>query len=320
MRVVVALGRNALVSKGESRDGEIQERHVGAAVDALVPLARDHDLVVIYGNGPEGGPLAHDGAQDPFLSRSCPYSFDTLAAQTQGMIGYWLLQALENELPGQQVVSLICQTLVDAEDPAFRHPTMIVGPAYQDDDAQRLALERGWQVRRDGSAWRRAVASPEPQAVIEMPTIRTLLGDGAVVVCAGGGGIPVCRSTSGRLHGADAVVDSDLTAAMLARDLGADALLLLTDVAAVEIGFGHENAQPIRRSSPSALRIQNCASGSMGPTVDAACRFVESTGRVAAIGRLEEAADVLDGTVGTLVTSDTLSVDPTLSPVASAVA
>lgn len=318
MRVVVALGRNSLLRRGEPPEAEIQERHVGAAVEALVPLARDHDLVVAYGDGPQLGLFTLEGAQDSSLSH--PYPFDVLGAQTQGMIGYWLLQALENELPGQQIVSLICQTLVDADDPAFQNPTKFVGPVYQEDDARRLAIQRGWQVRQDGSSWRRVVASPEPQALVEMPTIRTLLGDGAVVVCAGGGGIPVRRSASGRLHGADAVVDMHLTAAMLARDLGADALLLLTDVSAVETASGRDNAKPIHRSSPSALRSQNFPSGSMGPKVDAACRFVESTGKVAGIGRLEHAVDLLDGNAGTFVTLDTLSVDPKLSAVGSSVA
>ena len=193
-------------------------------------------------------------------------------------------------------------------------------PSIEDEDARRLAIQRGWQVRQEGSSWRRVVASPEPQALVEMPTIRTLLGDGAVVVCAGGGGIPVCRSASGRLYGAEAVVDRDLTAAMLARDLGADALLLLTDVAAVETGFGHDRAKPIRRSNPSALRAQNFSPGSMGPKVDAACRFVESTGKVAVIGRLENAVNLLDGAAGTLVTPDSLTLDPERSAVANSVA
>ena len=318
MRVVVALGGNALLRRGEPPEAEIQQHHVGAAVEALIPLARDHDLVVTYGNGPQVGLFALESAQDPVLSH--PYPFDVLVAQTQGMIGYWLLQALENALPGQQVVSLICQTLVDNDDPAFRYPTKFVGPVYQEDDARRLAVQRGWHVRQDGSSWRRVVASPEPRALVEMPTIRTLLGDGAVVVCAGGGGIPVCRSASGHLHGAEAVVDKDLTAALLARDLGADAVLLLTDVAAVETGFGHDDAKPIRRSSPSALRAEDFPPGSMGPKVDAACRFVESTGRVAMIGRLEDAVDLLDGTAGTLVTPDTLSRDPERSAVVDSVA
>ncbi len=318
MRVVVALGGNALLRRGEPPEAAIQQHHVGVAVEALIPLARDHDLVVTYGNGPQVGLFALESARDPVLSH--PYPLDVLGAQTQGMIGYWLLQALENALPGQQVVSLICQTLVDNDDPAFRCPTKFVGPAYQEDDARRLAMQRGWQVRQDGSSWRRVVASPEPRALVELPTIRTLLGDGAVVVCAGGGGIPVSRSGSGHLHGAEAVVDKDLTAALLARDLGADAVLLLTDVAAVETGFGHDDAKPIRRSSPSALRSEDFAPGSMGPKVEAACRFVESTGRVAAIGRLEDAVGLLDGTAGTRVTPDTFSRDPARSPVAGSVA
>lgn len=193
VRAVIALGGHALLRRDGPSD-EIQRRHVGAAVEALIPLARDHDLVVTYGSGTQVGLFAHESFP------SCPRPFDDLVAQTQGVIGYWLLQGLENELPGQQVVSLVCQTLVDGDDPAFLNATMFVGPVYQGDDARRLAVERGWQVRQDGAPGRRVVASPEPQALIEMSTVCTSLGDGAVVF-AGGGGIPVCRSASGHLHG-----------------------------------------------------------------------------------------------------------------------
>ncbi|MBF6558052.1 MAG: carbamate kinase [Acidimicrobiales bacterium] len=299
MRLVVALGGNALLERGEVPNAEIQEKHVVAAVESLVPLARDHDLVITHGNGPQVGLLAIESATDPALPH--PYPFDVLGAQTQGMIGYFLLQAFENALPGQQVASLICQTLVAADDPAFKHPTKFVGPVYDENEARRLGRVRGWEVRRDGTAWRRVVASPEPQAVIEMPTIRTLLADGTVIVCAGGGGIPVCRTADGLLRGVEAVVDKDLTATLLATDLGADALLLLTDVSAVELGFGTAAAHPIHHTTPVALRAKTFSAGSMGPKVDAACRFVEATGKRAMIGRLDAAAALLEGTTGTIV-------------------
>ena len=299
MRLVVALGGNALLQRGEVPAAEIQQKHVVAAVEALAPLARHHDLVITHGNGPQVGLLALESAQDPILPH--PYPLDVLGAQTQGMIGYWLLQALQNALPGVQVASLICQTIVAADDPAFELPTKFVGPIYDEGEARRLARLWGWQIHCDGSSWRRVVASPDPQAVVEMHTVRVLLADGAVVVCAGGGGIPVCRSADGRLLGVEAVVDKDLTAALLARDLGADALLLLTDVASVEVGFGTEAARPIRRSNPVALRAQTFPAGSMGPKVDAACRFVEATGNRAMIGRLDDAVDLLKGTRGTVV-------------------
>ena len=313
MRLLVALGGNALLERGEVPDADIQVKHVVAAVESLAPLARDHDLVITHGNGPQVGLLARESTSDPDLSH--PYPFDVLGAQTQGMIGYLLLQAFENALPGQEVVSLICQTLVAADDPAFGEPTKFVGPIYGREEGERMARLKNWHVRPDGTSWRRVVASPEPIEVVEMATVRMLLADGAVVICAGGGGIPVCRGEDGHLRGVEAVVDKDLTAALLARDLGADALLLLTDVPNVEIGFGTDGARPIGKTSPEALRAQSFPSGSMGPKVEAACRFVDSTGNRAMIGRLEDATGLLEETRGTIVKpADCSSGDNPLSP------
>jgi carbamate kinase len=224
-----------------------------------------------------------------------------LGAQTQGMIGYFFLQAFENALPSRQVVSLICQTQVEDDDPAFELPTKFVGPEYAFEEARKLALARGWQIRPDGATWRRVVASPEPLAIIELPTIRMLVDAGAVVICAGGGGIPVVRGADGRLRGTDAVIDKDLSTALLARDLQADALLILTDVANVEVDFGTPAARPIGHTTPEKLRAQLFPAGSMGPKIEAACRFVETTGKPAMIGSLDEAADLLSGTCGTVV-------------------
>lgn len=270
-----------------------------SAVAELAPLACKHELVITHGNGPQVGLLALESAQDPALSH--PYPFDVLGAQTQGMIGYFLLQALENALPGRQVAGLICQTLVRLDDPAFANPTKFVGPVYNESDGRRLASERGWQVRQDGAAWRRVVASPQPCAVVELATVESLLADHAVVVCAGGGGVPVCRDANGQLHGVEAVVDKDLTTALLAKDIGADAFLILTDVRAVELGFGTPNAQAIGHTTVAELRAPKFPAGSMGPKVDAACRFVEATGKPAMIGRLDDAEELLAGTAGTLV-------------------
>jgi len=299
MRIVAALGGNALLERGERPDSDIQQSHVLHAVAALAPLAQAHDLVVTHGNGPQVGMLALESARDPSLSR--PYPFDVLGAQTQGMIGYWLAQALGRSVPGKAVGCLICQVVVDAGDPAFANPAKFVGPVYPEEQARVLAAERGWVVRSDGAAWRRVVPSPEPRRLVELPLIRVLLDSGALVVCAGGGGIPVTSDESGGLHGAEAVVDKDLTAALLARALSADALLLLTDVDAVIDRFGAADAQPIRRATPGELRARSLPAGSMGPKVEAACRFVEATGRLAAIGRLDSAADLLSGNAGTLV-------------------
>jgi carbamate kinase len=262
-------------------------------------LARDHDLVITHGNGPQVGLLALESATDPALPH--PYPFDVLGAQTQGMIGYFLLQAFENVLPGRQVVSLICQTLVDPEDQAFAHPTKFVGPIYSEQEARRLSQVRRWEVRQDGEVWRRVVASPEPQGLIEISAIRMLVAGGSVAICAGGGGVPVRRDDNGRLHGVEAVVDKDLTAALLARELDADALVLLTDVDGIVRAFGTESAEVITRTTPKELRSMHFPAGSMGPKVEAVCRFVEATGRPAMVGRLEDVLELIGGTQGTWV-------------------
>jgi len=297
---VVAVGGNALLERGEVPLAQIQEGHVGAAVGALAPLAAEHELVITHGNGPQVGLLANESALDPDLPG--PYPLDVLGAESQGMIGYFFLQALENALPGRTVVSLVCQTEVAEDDPAFGNPTKFVGPVYTEQVAHGLATERGWRVRPDGDAWRRVVPSPEPQAMVELATIRMLLGDCDVVICAGGGGIPVVRGDDGRLRGVEAVIDKDLGAALLARELGADVLMILTDVPGIEVGFGTPDARPIGRTTAAALRAESFPPGSMGPKVDAACRFVEATGRRAVIGRLADAPELLEGTVGTTVT------------------
>jgi len=299
MRVVAALGGNALLERGEKPDEDIQEHHVQQAVAALAPLARAHDLVVTHGNGPQVGMLALESASDPALTR--PYSLDALGAQTQGMIGYWLARALRGAAPGKLAGCLVGQTRVDPDDPAFGHPTKFVGPVYEEKQARDLAAERGWAVARDGEAWRRVVPSPEPLELVELPLIRQLVDGGALVVCAGGGGIPVVADASGALRGVEAVVDKDLTAALLAGAVNADALLLLTDVDAVIDGFGTPGARPISRATPAELRARSFPAGSMGPKVEAACRFVEATGKVAAIGRLDAAAALLSGEAGTTV-------------------
>jgi len=300
VRIVVALGGNALLKRGERPDAANQIANVALAVEALAPLAREHELVVTHGNGPQIGVLAVESASDPRLSQ--PYPLDVLGAQTQGMIGYWLLQAFQNALPGRQVASMLNQTLVLAHDPALDNPTKFVGEVYEEEEALRLAKERGWTVRQDGNGWRRVVGSPKPQRVVETRMIRLLLLSGAVVVCAGGGGVPVVRNERGKLRGLEAVIDKDLTAAVLAEALDADVLMVLSDVPNVLRHFGTPEAEPITRITPGALRRVSFPAGSMGPKVDAVCRFVELTGDMAAIGRLEDAEAILAGDAGTIIT------------------
>ncbi|GIF21910.1 carbamate kinase [Actinoplanes tereljensis] len=300
MRIVIAIGGNALLQRGQRPDAEVQRTNALRAVRALAPLAADHELVVTHGNGPQVGMLALESAADPALE--VPYPLDVLGAQTQGMIGYWLLQALQNALPGRQVVAVLDQTLVAADDPAFQSPEKFVGPVYDGPTAHQLAIDRGWHIAPDGEYWRRVVPSPQPQRIVETRILRSLLYTGAVVVCAGGGGVPVVRGEDGRLSGVEAVVDKDLATAVLAEALDADALLLLTDVPAVVRDFGGPDPEPISRTTPAALRRERFAAGSMGPKVEAVCRFVEMTGNIAAIGALDDAADILTGKAGTIIT------------------
>lgn len=300
MRIVIALGGNALMERGQKPDAKLQIANVERACRALAPLADEHEIIITHGNGPQVGVLALQSANDPKLSE--PYPLDTLGAMTQGMIGYWLLQSLQNSLPGRHVVSVVNQTLVLAGDPAFDNPTKFVGEVYTEDEAKQLAAERGWSVRADGAHWRRVVGSPRPQRIIETRLLRLMLQAGAVVVCGGGGGIPVVRDESGKLRGVEAVIDKDLTAAKLAEDLDADFLMILTDVPAVLDGYGTSDEKPIERANPATMRRLGAPAGSMGPKVEAACRFVELTGDAAAIGRLEDAPQIIAGKAGTIIT------------------
>ena len=298
MRIVAAVGGNALLRRGEPPEAATQRRHVGEAVRALAALALEHELVVTHGNGPQVGLLALQAAA---YSDVVPYPLDVLGAESEGMIGYLLEQALRNRLPGRPVATLLTQIVVDPADPAFTHPSKPIGPIYSEADARRLAAERGWAVAPDGVSFRRVVASPEPLQVLELEAIRLLVAAGVLVICSGGGGIPVVVDNDGALYGVEAVIDKDLSAALLARLLEADALLMRTDVAAVERGWGTTETAPIRQATPAELRALPFASGSMAPKIEAACRFVEAGGAFAAIGALDDAPAILRGEAGTIV-------------------
>jgi carbamate kinase len=302
VRIVIALGGNALLERGDRPDSDIQERNTAIAVAALAPLAHDHEVIVTHGNGPQVGVLAIESASDRSLSH--PFPLDTLGAETQGLIGYWLAQELQNRLPERLVSALVTQTVVDPADPAFELPTKFVGTVYGATEADALARDRGWNVAADGDRWRRVVASPTPIRIVETDVIRLLVDAGVVVVCAGGGGIPVVVGADGNLQGIEAVIDKDLTAALLAEEMGADALIILTDVDGVFRDHGTPDAEMIRSTTPTALRAMPFPTGSMGPKVDAVCRFVERTRGFAAIGSLPDAAAVLTGERGTLVRPD----------------
>lgn len=298
MRIVAALGGNALLRRGEKPDASIEQHHIRAAAEALAPLAAEHELVICHGNGPQVGLLALESEDDPALTR--PYPLDVLGAQTQGMIGYWLAQSLRNAGVTRPVLGTVTQVVVDGDDPGFAAPSKFVGPGLSRDRADTLADRHGWTVAQDGHHWRRVVPSPEPLRVIEQDSIAALVEAGTVVICGGGGGAPVVDD--GVLRGVEAVVDKDLTAALLAIALRADRLLLLTDVPAVMRHFGTAHEEWIHHLDLDDLHHLTFPAGSMGPKIEACRRFVAATGHLAGIGALTDAADVLDGKAGTTVT------------------
>jgi carbamate kinase len=298
MLVVAALGGNALMRRGDSLDIEKMRANVRVAASALAPIAREHRLVVTHGNGPQVGLLAMQGEAFDGIP---PYPLDVLGAETEGQIGYLLEQELGNELPGAEIATLLTQVVVSGDDPAFDNPTKFVGPVYDSrEQIDEMRRERGWHVARDGAGWRRVVASPEPRQIVELPTIRRLVDFGTIVITAGGGGIPVVIDGTTR-SGVQAVVDKDLTAALLATALEADALLLLTDVDAVYDRWGTPDARPIRCATVAELQTMELPAGSMRPKVDALCRYAQATSRIAAIGALADAPRLLMGQAGTSV-------------------
>ncbi|MET7481682.1 carbamate kinase [Streptomyces sp. NPDC005538] len=303
MRIVVALGGNALLRRGDRPDAAVQQANVDRVVTALAGLAHDHELVITHGNGPQIGLLAMESAADPQLSR--PYPLHMLGAETQGMIGALLARDFHNALPGRRIAALVTHTFVRADDPAFDRPAKCVGQVYGEDIAKSLARNRGWTMVRDGKGWRRAVPSPRPASIVETETVHELLNGGTLVICAGGGGIPVVADQdTGALTGVEAVVDKDLTAALLAEEIKADFLLVLTDVPCVYEDYGLPTQRPLLDATPAELRRVGFPEGSMGPKAEAAARFVERTGGLAAIGALDAAYEIVHGRSGTLIRPD----------------
>lgn len=307
MRLVVALGGNALLKRGEPMTAEVQRRNVRTAAEALAPLAQAHELVISHGNGPQVGLLALQGAA---YKPEEAYPLDVLGAETEGMIGYMIEQELGNLLPVEVPFATVLTMIeVDPEDPAFRDPTKFVGPVYARGEAERLAAEKGWAIKQDGDRWRRVVPSPAPRRIFEIRPVKWLLEKGTVVICAGGGGIPTVYDEHHKLRGVEAVIDKDRASALLARELAADAFLMLTDVPAVYADWGAPAQREIRHAAPHALRQLPFAAGSMGPKVEAACEFVETTGKRAGIGRLADAAEILAGDAGTTVSREVTTLE-----------
>lgn len=299
MRIVTALGGNALLRRGQALTAENQRENTAIAADALAQIAVDHELIVTHGNGPQVGLLALQGnAYKPDEA----YPLDVLGAETEGMIGYMIEQELGNRLPQETPLATILTMIeVDAKDPAFDDPTKFIGPVYEKDVAETLAAEKGWEIRADGDKWRRVVASPLPQRIFQIRPIRWLVEKKTVVICAGGGGIPTVYNSDGKLEGIEAVIDKDLASELLARETQADLFISATDAACVYLDWGTDNQRGIKSATPDAMAAFDFAAGSMGPKVDAACQFAKRTGKAAAIGALADLSEIVAGSKGTTI-------------------
>ena len=301
MRIVIALGGNALLRRGDPMTTEVQRRNIRTAAEAIAPLAAEHSIVVVHGNGPQVGLLS---LQAESYHDAEPYPLDVLDAGTQGIVGYLIQQELRSLLPpDRQVATLLTMITVDPDDPAFTRPAKFVGPVYAKESADALAAEKGWAFKQDGTAWRRVVPSPQPRQILEIAPISWLIERGAVVICAGGGGIPIMYSSSGsgEVVGVEAVIDKDLASELLAEDVAADLFVMATDVDGVYVGWATPQQRRLDRATPEELADYQFAAGSMGPKVEAASRFAAKTGKRAAIGSLADITDIVAGQAGTSV-------------------
>ncbi|MCC8392592.1 carbamate kinase [Paraburkholderia sp. MMS20-SJTR3] len=300
MRMVIALGGNALLRRGEPMTADNQRDNVRLAAEQIAQIAADNELVIAHGNGPQVGLLALQGA----AYKDVPgYPLDVLDAQTEGMIGYVIEQELGNLLPYEvPFATILTQVEVDANDPAFQNPSKPIGPVYPRDEAQRLAAEKGWSIAPDGDMFRRVVASPRPKHIFEIRPVKWLLEHGTIVICAGGGGIPTMYDEAHKkLHGVEAVIDKDACAALLAQELDADLLVIATDVNAAYVEWNKPGQKAIAQAHPDELEKLGFAAGSMGPKVMAACEFARNTGRDAVIGALSDIVAITHNEAGTRV-------------------
>ncbi|MRT12195.1 carbamate kinase [Enterobacteriaceae bacterium RIT711] len=295
--LVVALGGNALLKRGEPLEAEIQRKNIDLAAKTIAQLTSSWRVVLVHGNGPQVGLLA---LQNSAYEKVTPYPLDILGAESQGMIGYMLQQSLKNQLPNREVSVLLTQVEVDANDPAFENPTKYIGPVYDKAQADVLVAEKGWTVKADGKYFRRVVPSPQPKQIVESDAITALIQRDHLVICNGGGGIPVVEKADG-YHGIEAVIDKDLSAALLARQIEADALLILTDADAVYLDWGTPTQRPISHITPQELDAMKFDAGSMGPKVAACSKFVTQCHGIAGIGALEDGPAILAGEKGTLI-------------------
>lgn len=299
--VVIALGGNALLRRGQELNAENQRDNIRIAAQQLAKVHETHKLVIAHGNGPQVGLLALMDAEYKAVD---PYPLDVIGAETVGMIGYIIEQELGNIIPpDDHIVTVLTQVVVDPKDPAFQNPSKPVGPVYDKREAEQLKIKKGWTIAPDGPYFRRVVPSPEPRRIIEIEAIRLLVEEGIVVICAGGGGIPTAYNGN-KLYGVEAVIDKDLASGLLARSLNAELFVMLTDVAYVYTDYGTDKQRAILAAHPDALQELQFVAGSMGPKVQAACRFVRETGRRSVIGRLRNLCDIMDGKAGTLISNE----------------
>jgi carbamate kinase len=300
MRIVIALGGNALLRRGQAMTAENQRANIRTACERIATITDEHQVVIAHGNGPQVGLLALQAAAYADVPA---YPLDILGAQTDAMIGYVIEQELGNLTPPETALATVLTMIeVDPADPAFAAPSKPIGPVYDKETAEQLAEAGGWTVAPDGDKFRRVVASPRPRRIFEIRPIRHLIENRTIVICAGGGGIPTVYDEHGKLHGVEAVIDKDLASALLAEQLEADLLVIATDVDGVYTGWGTEGQTRLGQVTPELLESYDFAAGSMGPKVDAACGFVRATGRMAVIGALADIADIVTGSAGTRVT------------------
>ena len=307
MRILVALGGNALLKRGEPLTAENQRKNVKIAAETLAPIGREHQLIVSHGNGPQVGLLALQGAA---YSKAEIYPLDVLGAETEGMIGYMIEQELGNILPFEQpFATLLSMTEVDPADPAWTKPDKPIGPVYTREEADRLAAEKRWTMAPDGAGFRRVVPSPRPKRIFQTRPVRWLLEKGCIVICAGGGGIPTMYGADGKLHGVEAVVDKDRAGALMARELDCDLFVMATDADAVYVDWETPERRAIRRGHPAALARWTFAAGSMGPKVESAAEFAVATGKTAAIGALEDVGRIVRGEAGTHISTAAVGIE-----------
>ena len=297
MRIVIALGGNALLRRGEEMTAENQRENIRIAAKVLAPIIEKHEVVISHGNGPQVGLLSLQSAAYKEVEG---YPLDILGAQTQGMIGYMIEQELGNHLPVEiPIASILTMVEIDPEDPAFSNPTKPIGPIYDEKEARDLAKLKGWNIKQDGDYWRRVVPSPEPHRIFQLRPIHWLLEKGTVVICAGGGGIPTSYKDNGKLEGVEVVIDKDRASSLLAFELEADLLIMATDTDGVYLDWGGDSEKIISKTTPEEISKYSFDKGSMGPKVEAACSFVERSGQRAVIGSLKDIEKMVSGISGT---------------------